>query len=122
MSGYEVSDPLIYAGLQSVDSIKYPSSGQGNYNYTTAAYQTAVPQYTQAQINQYYAQYHCYPPQPYNIIPDYYPVVTSGYQAPVVAPEYDNTQWQGQSDNIDVPFQGPTRYVPSTPTPIRYLS
>jgi hypothetical protein len=29
--------------------------------------------------------------------------------------EYDNTQWQGQSDNLEVPSQGPTRYVTSTP-------
>ncbi|KAI4933976.1 uncharacterized protein J4E92_003646 [Alternaria infectoria] len=39
-------------------------------------------------INTYYAQYQCYPPQPYQIIPDYYvqPVnvaPTTGYQQPV---------------------------------------
>jgi hypothetical protein len=35
--------------------------------------QTTVPQYTQAQVDQYYGQYQRYPPQPYNIIPDLQP-------------------------------------------------
>jgi hypothetical protein len=31
-----------------------------------------APQYTPKQISAYYTQYQCYPPQPYQIIPDYY--------------------------------------------------
>ncbi|KAI4638374.1 hypothetical protein J4E93_010174 [Alternaria ventricosa] len=66
----------------------YSSSDQGNYNYQTSYPASSVPQYTQSQINTYYAQYQCYPPQPYQIIPDYYvqPVnvaPTTGYQQPV---------------------------------------
>ncbi|KAF2110822.1 hypothetical protein BDV96DRAFT_192046 [Lophiotrema nucula] len=39
----------------------------------SSVYATApVPQYTQAQIDSYYQQYQCYPPQPYQIIADYY--------------------------------------------------
>jgi hypothetical protein len=108
MSGYGVSVQHQIRDSQSTNEWQYSPPGQGNYNYTTAAYQTAVPQYTQAQINQYYAQYQCYPPQPYHVIPDFYPVVTSGYQQPVVG-EFDNTQWQGQPESLDVPHQGPTR-------------
>ncbi|KAH7412018.1 hypothetical protein DE146DRAFT_751160 [Phaeosphaeria sp. MPI-PUGE-AT-0046c] len=90
----------------------YSSAGQGNYTYPTAAYPTTVPQYTQAQINQYYAQYQCYPPQPYQILPEYYVqadhAATGVYQQPAVAAEYDNQQWQ-RSDSLEVPMNGPTR-------------
>ncbi|KAH3971978.1 hypothetical protein HBH98_002690 [Parastagonospora nodorum] len=97
--------------------------GQGNYNYATSTYQTAVPQYTQTQVNQYYAQYQCYPPQPYQIIPDYYaqPVhsATAGYHAPVATGDYEGAQWHGQSDNHDVNMgspHGPTRSNSRTKT------
>ncbi|ORY08335.1 hypothetical protein BCR34DRAFT_589996 [Clohesyomyces aquaticus] len=40
------------------------SSGQSGYGYPTSS----VPQYTQAQIDQYYQQYQQYPPQPYQVI------------------------------------------------------
>ncbi|KAF3041300.1 hypothetical protein E8E12_004349 [Didymella heteroderae] len=49
----------------------YPLSwpDQGNFSaYTTA--HPMVPQYTQTQLNQYFAQYHCYPPQPYQTVSD----------------------------------------------------
>ncbi|KAL5121574.1 hypothetical protein ACEQ8H_000646 [Pleosporales sp. CAS-2024a] len=106
-----------------------PGGGQDNYNFCTSAYQTTVPQYTQTQVNQYYAQYQCYPTQPYHIIPDYYvqPVpdananATSGYQTSVVATgSYESLQWQGQSESVDVPMssnsQGPTRSDSRTKT------
>ncbi|CAO2650148.1 Nn.00g014400.m01.CDS01 [Neocucurbitaria sp. VM-36] len=92
---------------------QYSSSNQGNYPYATA-YQSAVPQYTQTQINQYYAQYQCYPPQPYHVIADYYAqpatVAQTGYQQTVAGASYDATHWQGQVDNLELPVsQGPTR-------------
>ncbi|KAH7093751.1 hypothetical protein FB567DRAFT_180163 [Paraphoma chrysanthemicola] len=82
----------------------YSSPGQGNYNYATASYQTSIPQYTQAQVNQYYAQYQCYPPQPYQIIPDYYaqPIPTAHTAFPQASPGAYDPQWVGQSENLDV--------------------
>lgn len=49
-----------------------------NVPYDYSGYATPVPQYTQSQIAQYYAQYGCYPPQPYITIADY-PTVPSQY-------------------------------------------
>ncbi|KAF3043605.1 hypothetical protein E8E11_007107 [Didymella keratinophila] len=51
----------------------YPSSypEQSDISTYTTAYPT-VPQYTQTQLNQYFTQYHCYPPQPYQIVSDFY--------------------------------------------------
>ncbi|OAL45602.1 hypothetical protein IQ07DRAFT_213518 [Pyrenochaeta sp. DS3sAY3a] len=91
----------------------YSSAEQGNYSYATA-YQAAIPQYTQTQINQYYAQYQCYPPQPYHIISDYYAQPTAvahgGYHPSMSGSAYETTQWQAQSDNLELPeSQGPTR-------------
>jgi hypothetical protein len=37
-----------------------------------------VPQYTQTQINEYYAQYGCYPPHPYEVAPETVRPPTSG--------------------------------------------
>lgn len=95
-------------------SIQYPSDDQSNYSFPSA-YQTSIPQYTQLQINQYYAQYHCYPPQPYHIIPDYYvqPVTMAqpAYHQPMPT-AYDTTQWQSQLDTLDLPTsQAPSRFV-----------
>jgi hypothetical protein len=88
---------------------QYSSAGQGNYNYATSAYPTTVPQYTQAQINQYYAQYQCYPPQPYQLVPDYYVQPPTGaYQQPAAGVGYENQQWQ-HPENLEVPTAGPTR-------------
>ncbi|KAH8723376.1 hypothetical protein GQ44DRAFT_620444 [Phaeosphaeriaceae sp. PMI808] len=91
----------------------YPSSGQGNYNYPSGSYQT-IPHYTQTQVNQYYAQYQCYPPQPYQIVPEYYAqpsqVAPISYQQPTAGAEYNSSQWHG--DTLDIPVttsQGPTR-------------
>ncbi|KAI8930859.1 hypothetical protein NX059_011876 [Plenodomus lindquistii] len=91
---------------------RYPPSDQANYNYPST-YQTGIPQYTQTQINQYYAQYQCYPQQPYQIIPDYYAqapaVAQPGYQQPLAEPSYD-AHWQAQTDSNNVnPLQGPSR-------------
>ncbi|KAF1951597.1 hypothetical protein CC80DRAFT_508780 [Byssothecium circinans] len=47
----------------------YPSDQ--SYGYTYNNNNNNVPQYTQSQINAYYAQYGCYPPQPYVTIADY---------------------------------------------------
>ncbi|KAE8838465.1 hypothetical protein PTNB73_03519 [Pyrenophora teres f. teres] len=92
----------------------YSSSDQGNYGYQTP-YQTGVPQYTQSQINAYYAQYQCYPAQPYQIVPDYYvqPAIQQPeYQQPVGA--YDTASWHTQGD---IPTsQGPTRSTSRTKT------
>lgn len=94
------------------NKIQYSSGGQENYNYTTAAYQTAVPQYTQAQINQYYAQYQCYPPQPYTLMPEYYGqqghAVAGAYQQPTTGVEYESPQWQ-HPEGLEVATSGPTR-------------
>ncbi|KAH9875655.1 hypothetical protein IAQ61_003119 [Plenodomus lingam] len=90
----------------------YSQSDQTGYNYAPA-YQAGVPQYTQTQVNQYYAQYQCYPPQPYHIIPDYYvqaPVVAQPtFQQPLTGSGYD-ARWQVQADSneLNTP-QGPTR-------------
>ncbi|KAF1836486.1 hypothetical protein BDW02DRAFT_493376 [Decorospora gaudefroyi] len=96
----------------------YSSSdqGQGTYSYTPpyqAGVPTAVPQYTQTQINTYYAQYQCYPPQPYHVIPDYYvqpvTVAPTGFQQPV-AGAYDTPHWQTQVENLNLPHShGPSR-------------
>ncbi|KAF2654431.1 hypothetical protein K491DRAFT_600854, partial [Lophiostoma macrostomum CBS 122681] len=52
---------------------QYSSGEPSNFGYTPQAWPTTpIPQYTQSQINTYYQQYQCYPPQPYNIIPEYY--------------------------------------------------
>jgi hypothetical protein len=61
---------------------QYPSGG---YGQQASGYGTpSIPQYTQSQINEYYQQYQCYPPQPYQIIPDYYApaYVQAGYEQP----------------------------------------
>jgi hypothetical protein len=63
---------------------EYSSAGQSGYTYTAPGY-SAVPSYTQADVDAYYYKYHCYPPQPYNVIPSYYVppvqhVATAGYQ------------------------------------------
>ncbi|KAF2832619.1 hypothetical protein CC86DRAFT_313803 [Ophiobolus disseminans] len=81
----------------------YSSSGQENYNYATAAYPPNTPTYTQTQVNQYYAQYQCYPPQPYQIIPDYYaaPVPSTGYPQPTGS-SYDGP-WSEPGDNTLYP-------------------
>mgnify|MGYP003624090626 CR=1 len=87
--------------------VQYSSSGQGDYSHTTAAYQTTIPQYTQAQVNQYYVQYQCYPPQPYQIIPDYYvqPVQAThaGFQQANPGAVHD-AQWSGHGEPLDVPM------------------
>ncbi|KAF2249731.1 hypothetical protein BU26DRAFT_550094 [Trematosphaeria pertusa] len=48
----------------------YSSGDQSGYYAQATAY--PVPQYTQSQINAYYQQYGCYPPQPYQVIADSY--------------------------------------------------
>ncbi|KAF2475517.1 uncharacterized protein BDR25DRAFT_103320 [Lindgomyces ingoldianus] len=69
----------------------YSSSEQPNYAYNASASSyssTAVPQYTQAQIDQYYQQYQQYPPQPYQVIQydyGYSRPAATGYQQPHVA-------------------------------------
>ncbi|RAR11188.1 C2H2 zinc finger domain-containing protein [Stemphylium lycopersici] len=80
-------------------SSQYSSSDQGNYSYPT--YQPGVPQYTPSQINTYLAQYQQYPPQPYQVIPEYYaqqqqPVGT-GYLQPQV--QYDTSGWETTDEN-----------------------
>ncbi|KAF1939478.1 hypothetical protein EJ02DRAFT_456885 [Clathrospora elynae] len=95
----------------------YSSPDQGNYSYTTP-YQGSVPQYTQSQINTYFAQYQCYPPQPYQVIADYYiqPVAPIGYQQ-TVGVAYDTGHWQTQGENLNLPTsQGPTRSNSRTKT------
>jgi hypothetical protein len=52
------------------DSAQYSSGEQPAYSYPTFA---PIPQYTESQISTYYQQYQCYPPQPYHVIPDFYP-------------------------------------------------
>ncbi|KAF2634237.1 hypothetical protein P280DRAFT_474782 [Massarina eburnea CBS 473.64] len=64
----------------------YGYSSDQSYDYTY----NNVPQYTQTQINNYYAQYAVYPPQPYIIIEDY-PTRT------VVPSNYDQTTTTTQS-------------------------
>ncbi|RII08819.1 hypothetical protein CUC08_Gglean007215 [Alternaria sp. MG1] len=99
----------------------YSSSDQGNYSYQASYPHSGVPQYTQSQINAYYAQYQQYPPQPYQIIPDYYtqPVTvthTAGYQQPV-ASGYDVGSWQSHGDDLGMnTSQGPTRSSSRTKT------
>jgi hypothetical protein len=58
------------------DNTNYPR------DYTPAMYQATVPEYTQTQLNRYYAQYMCYPPLPYSVIPDSLPVATIDCQDP----------------------------------------
>jgi hypothetical protein len=110
MSGYSVRSRTISSVPTVSYILQYSSSDQSTYGYT-APYQAGVPQYTQSQINTYYAQYQCYPPQPYHVIPDYYvqPVVPqTGYQQPVTS-GYDTGHWQ-TSDHLDLPTShGPTR-------------
>lgn len=115
MSGYSVSVTPIFTAIFGVDSYnQYSSSDQGNYSYQASYPHSGVPQYTQSQINAYYAQYQQYPPQPYQIIPDYYtqPVTvthTTGYQQPV-ASGYDVGSWQSHGDDLGMnTSQGPTR-------------
>ncbi|KAF1848951.1 uncharacterized protein K460DRAFT_83129 [Cucurbitaria berberidis CBS 394.84] len=98
----------------------YSSSDPDNYSYAPA-YPSTVPQYTQTQINQYFAQYQCYPPQPYHVIADYYTqpvtVAHTSYQPAVAELPYDTAHWQGQADNLELPTsQGPTRSNSSTRT------
>jgi hypothetical protein len=110
MSGYSVSSCPSLSTPTSYTQ-QYSSSDQSTYGYT-APYQAGAPQYTQSQINTYYAQYQCYPPQPYQVIPDYYvqPVVPqTGYQQSVTA-GYETGHWQTQSDHLDLPTShDPTR-------------
>ncbi|RYN50981.1 hypothetical protein AA0118_g10719 [Alternaria tenuissima] len=115
MSGYSVSVTPVFTAIFGVDSYdQYSSSDQGNYSYQASYPHSGVPQYTQSQINAYYAQYQQYPPQPYQIIPDYYtqPVTvthTAGYQQPV-ASGYDVGSWQSHGDDLGMnTSQGPTR-------------
>lgn len=86
---------------------QYPSSDQNNYSYAPT-YQPGVPQYTQAQIYQYYAQYQCYPPQPYHVIEEQYvaPVAVGQpayHQQTANVPTYD-PQWQTQPDHVGQPL------------------
>jgi len=115
MSRYSVSVTSVFTAIFGVDSYnQYSSSDQGNYSYQASYPHSGVPQYTQSQINAYYAQYQQYPPQPYQIIPDYYtqPVTvthTAGYQQPV-ASGYDVGSWQSHGDDLGMnTSQGPTR-------------
>jgi hypothetical protein len=116
MSGYSVSGCPCVLLLSSAHALsQHCSSDQSSYTYTATSYQTGVPQYTQSQINTYYAQYQCCPPQPYQIIPDYYvqpvPVAhTQSYQPTAINSGYDTSHWQTQSDALDPPTShGPTR-------------
>jgi hypothetical protein len=114
MSGYSVSQTSPLCGFR-ILTTQYSSSDQGSYNYQTSYPASGVPQYTQSQINTYYAQYQCYPPQPYQVIPDYYvqPVnvaPTAGYQQPV-ASGYDVGGWQSHADLGMNTSQVPTRCV-----------
>lgn len=84
----------------------YSSSDQGSYSYQQQPrYQPGVPQYTQQQINAYYVQYQCYPPQPWQMIQDYYVEQPMGvtpalYQEPVTG--YESTEWQTQSTDMNL--------------------
>ncbi|KAF1931173.1 uncharacterized protein M421DRAFT_90264 [Didymella exigua CBS 183.55] len=51
----------------------YPSSypEQPDFSSYTTAYPGFAP-YTQTRMNEYFAQYQCYLPQPYQILPDFY--------------------------------------------------
>jgi hypothetical protein len=66
-----------------------------------------VPQYTQTQLNQYLAQYHCYPAQPYQVVSDFYtqlvapPVTRSPPQAVPQAPAILQNSYQ---PSFDVPL------------------
>jgi hypothetical protein len=115
MSGYSVSVTSSSISIYCVDlQHQYSSSDQGNYSYQAPYPASGVPQYTQSQINAYYAQYQQYPPQPYHIITDYYtqPVNVAhaaGYQQPV-ASGYDVGDWQSHSEDLGMnTSQGPTR-------------
>ncbi|KAF2871491.1 hypothetical protein BDV95DRAFT_594600 [Massariosphaeria phaeospora] len=80
MSGYQVQHEYTLVGNthgshltnRLRNRLQFPSLHHG-FPYTAA-----IPQYTQSQINTYYHQYQCYPPEPYQIIPDtYYAHTTS---------------------------------------------
>ncbi|USP78809.1 hypothetical protein yc1106_06083 [Curvularia clavata] len=77
----------------------YSSSDQGNYSYPPQ-YQPGVPQYTQQQISAYFAQYQCYPPEPWQMVQDYYveqpmSMTPAPYQEPMIG--YEDTEWQVQT-------------------------
>ncbi|EOA88016.1 uncharacterized protein SETTUDRAFT_184325 [Exserohilum turcica Et28A] len=83
----------------------YSSSGQGNYSYQPP-YQPGIPQYTQHQIHAYYAQYQCYPPEPWQMVQEYYveqqpmSIPHTAYQEPVTG--YESTGWQLQDTDVNV--------------------
>jgi hypothetical protein len=52
---------------------------------------SSPPSYTQSQLNTHYSQYQCYPPQPYQIIPDYYFPAVVPQTAQSMTSDYDTT-------------------------------
>ncbi|PSN72261.1 hypothetical protein BS50DRAFT_630325 [Corynespora cassiicola Philippines] len=69
-----------------------PIDIQQTYPYSNQPSYAAVPQYTQSQVDSYFAQYGCYPPQPYQILPDSY------YAQPVPNPYQSQTAPVYQQD------------------------
>lgn len=111
MSGYSVSSTFCLLQLLGRRSrfayqwAQYSSSGQGNYSYQPP-YQPGIPQYTQHQIHAYYAQYQCYPPEPWQMVQEYYveqqpmSIPHTAYQEPVTG--YESTGWQLQDTDVNV--------------------
>ncbi|KAF2748325.1 hypothetical protein M011DRAFT_344729 [Sporormia fimetaria CBS 119925] len=80
-SGSSSSPHLPHLTPRSSPSMSYPYSSEEahGYSYTAPVYGSVIPQYTQSQIDDYLDAYHCYPPDPYQVIPNPDPY---GYPVP----------------------------------------
>ncbi|KAF2707875.1 hypothetical protein K504DRAFT_446966 [Pleomassaria siparia CBS 279.74] len=79
--------------------LRYPSGDHADYSSYTA-----TPQYTQSQINTYYAQYQQLPPRPYQIIPEIYaPVAVPGTYDTTSSPPGYGSQYGGSVTGMSEP-------------------